>query len=93
VSYGVRDLDVGVSRAAESVWPPYAYCITYRKTETERARATKSINVTWVLENLVDMSHVRITIGAIPDDALLQIFHVLSNEAERTEEWHVLVHV
>lgn len=39
------------------------------------------------------MPHVRITIGAIPDVALLQVFDTFLNGAERTEEWHTLVHV
>ena len=35
----------------------------------------------------------RVTIGTVPDDVLLEIFFFYGNAAERTEEWHTLVHV
>jgi len=35
----------------------------------------------------------KVTIGTVPDDVLLEIFFFYGNAAERTEEWHTLVHV
>jgi hypothetical protein len=46
-----------------------------------------------LITNFVGIGPLKLTIGTLPDDVLLETFAVYVDEAQLTEQWHTLVHV